>query len=68
MCVVVSIFTTLHENICNIKLDNELFESVEKFIFQGLEALAVAHGAHYSANIPRRVVESVDASEIMDGG
>jgi hypothetical protein len=62
------VFTALHENICNIKLDNEFFESVEKFIFQALEALSIAHWAHYSANISRQVMESVGASEIMDGG
>jgi hypothetical protein len=27
---------------CDMKLDNEFFESVAKFIFQALEAIAVA--------------------------
>jgi hypothetical protein len=57
MCVVVSVFTTWHEKICNIKLDNEFFESVAEFIFQALEALAIAQCIHYSPNISRQVME-----------
>jgi hypothetical protein len=68
MCVVVSVISTLHEKVCYVKQGNRFFESMAKFMFHSLVAIAIAQWGQYSPNIPRQITESVDASELMDSG